>query len=167
MKLLILGGTVFLGRHLVEAARARGHTITLFNRGQHNPELYPELEKLHGDRDPLISSGQALAALRGRHWDAVIDTCGYMPRVVRASAELLADAVEHYTFISSISVYADFSTPGIDERAPVGTLADESVEENRRNLWAAEGAMRAGGRARAARPGAERPPWADRRPTRL
>ena len=129
MKLLILGGTVFLGRHLVEAARARGHTITLFNRGQHNPELYPELEKLHGDRDPLISSGQALAALRGRHWDAVIDTCGYMPRVVRASAELLADAVEHYTFISSISVYADFSTPGIDERAPVGTLADEAVEE--------------------------------------
>src|SRR5262245_21135498 len=114
MDMLIIGGTVFLGRHLVEAAHARGHTVTLFNRGQHNPELFPGVEKLRGDRDG------GLAALRGRRWDAAIDTCGYVPRVVRASAEALADAVGHYTFISSISVFADFSTIGMDEHAPVG-----------------------------------------------
>jgi 2'-hydroxyisoflavone reductase len=123
MKLLILGGTVFLGRHLVEAATARGHSLTLFNRGQHNPELFPQVEKLRGDRDGDLS------ALQGRRWDAVIDTCGYLPRAVRASAELLADAVDHYTFISSISVYADFHTLAMNESAPVGTLADETVEE--------------------------------------
>ncbi len=123
MKLLILGGTAFLGPHLVEAAQARGHEITLFNRGQRNPALFPDLEKLRGNRDG------DLTALQGRRWDAVIDTCGFVPRVVRASAELLADAVDHYTFISSISVYADTSKPGIDESAPVGTLADETSEE--------------------------------------
>jgi 2'-hydroxyisoflavone reductase len=89
MQLLIIGGTVFLGRSLVEAALARGHTVTLFNRGQHNPELFPGVEKLRGDR------ASDLTALAGRRWDAAIDTCGYVPRVVRASAELLADAVEH------------------------------------------------------------------------
>jgi nucleoside-diphosphate-sugar epimerase len=123
MQILIIGGTVFLGRHLVEAAQARGHAITLFNRGQHNPELFPEVEKLRGDR------GSDLSALAERRWDAAIDTCGYVPRVVRASAELLADAVEHYTFVSSISVYADFKKQGINESDPVGTLADETVEE--------------------------------------
>jgi 2'-hydroxyisoflavone reductase len=123
MQLLIIGGTVFLGRHLVAAAQARGHTITLFNRGQHNPELFPDVEKLRGDRT------SDLTALAGRRWEAAIDTCGYVPRVVRASAELLADAVEHYTFVSSISVYADFKKQGIDESDPVGTLADETVEE--------------------------------------
>src|SRR5690242_21378726 len=109
MRLLILGGTIFLGRHLVEAAQARGHEVTLFNRGQHNPDLYPDVEKLRGDRDG------GLEALRGRRWDAVVDTSGYVPRVVRASAELLADAVEHYTFISSISVYPHFRSLGLDE----------------------------------------------------
>jgi 2'-hydroxyisoflavone reductase len=123
LKLLLLGGTVFLGCHLVEAAQARGHEITLFNRGQHNAALFPDVEKLHGDR-----AGD-LSALQGRRWDAVIDTCGFVPRVVRASAELLADAVDHYTFISTISVYADVSIPGIDESAPVGKLPDETTEE--------------------------------------
>ncbi len=123
MDLLIIGGTVFLGRSLVEAAQARGHTITLFNRGQHSPELFPDVEKLRGDRDGDLS------ALHGRRWDAVIDTCGYVPRIVRASAEALADAVEHYTFVSSISVYASFGTIGIDEQEPVGTLADTTVEQ--------------------------------------
>src|SRR5579871_4949872 len=99
MKLLILGGTVFLGRHLVEAALARGHTITLFNRGQTNPDLFPEAEKLRGKRDG------DLTVLQGRRWDAVIDTSGYVPRIVRASAELLAASTNHYTFISSISAY--------------------------------------------------------------
>ncbi|CAN5592946.1 SDR family oxidoreductase [soil metagenome] len=123
MKLLILGGTIFLGRHIVEAALARGHEITLFNRGQHNVDLFPQVEKLHGDRTSDLS------ALAGRQWDAVIDTCGYAPRHVRASAEFLAEQVEHYTFISSISVYPDFTQAGIDENAPVGALADPTVEE--------------------------------------
>jgi len=123
VKLLILGGTVFLGRHLVDAALAQGHEVTLFNRGRHNPELFPEVEKLHGDRDG------GLDALKGRRWDAAIDTCGYVPRVVRASAELLADAVGHYTFVSTVSVYADFSRAAIRESDPVGTLEDQTVEE--------------------------------------
>jgi 2'-hydroxyisoflavone reductase len=123
MKLLILGGTVFLGRHVVESALARGHEVTLFNRGQHNSDLFPEVEKLRGDRNGDLS------ALEGRHWDAAIDTSGYFPRVVRASAEKLSAAVDHYTFISSISVYSDFTKAGMDENAPLGTLQDESVEE--------------------------------------
>ncbi len=123
MKLLILGGTIFVGRHLVEAALARGHTLTLFNRGQHGPELFPEVEKLRGDRKADLS------ALNGRSFDAVIDTCGYVPRLVRASAELLAPNVGHYSFISSISVYAEYAQVGTDESAPVGTLADPTVEE--------------------------------------
>src|SRR5260370_450859 len=113
MKLLILGGTVFLGRHLVQAALARGHEVTLFTRGQHNPELFPQVEKLRGNRDG------GLGVLQGRRWDAAIDTSGFVPRVVRASAELLAAQVEHYTFISSISVYADVSQPGLDESTSV------------------------------------------------
>lgn len=123
MKLLILGGTVFLGRHIVEAALARGHEVTLFNRGQHNPDLFPGVEKLRGDRHTDLS------ALEGRHWDAAIDTSGFVPRVVNASAETLAQSVNHYTFISSISVFADFIQAGMDENAPLAKLADESVEE--------------------------------------
>jgi 2'-hydroxyisoflavone reductase len=123
MHLLILGGTRFLGRALVEAALARDHQVTLFNRGQSNPDLFPGLEKIAGDRDG------SLAALKGRRLEAVIDTCGYVPRVVRQSAQLLADDVEHYTFISSLSVYADASQPGVDESAPLGTLQDESIEQ--------------------------------------
>lgn len=123
MKLLLIGGPLFLGRALLESALARGHEITTFNRGRTHPDLFPEVEKLHGDRK------ENLDALRGRKWDTVIDTCGYVPRVVRASAEILADAAEHYTFISSISVYANTATPGLDESAPVGKLEDETVEE--------------------------------------
>jgi 2'-hydroxyisoflavone reductase len=120
---LILGGTLFVGRHLVEAALAHGHEVTLFNRGHTNPDLFPEVETLHGDRDGDLS------ALRGRSWDAVVDPSARIPRWVRATGELLADSVEHYTFISSGSVYADTSRPGVDEDGPVHTLADERVEE--------------------------------------
>src|SRR5215212_6424282 len=123
MKLLILGGTKFLGRHMVEDALARGHEVTLFNRGQLNPELFPEVEKLRGDRDG------GLDALRGRRWDAVVDPGGYSPRVVRDSARLLADAAGHYTFVSSISVYRDTSMPGVDETHPVGVINDEQLRE--------------------------------------
>jgi 2'-hydroxyisoflavone reductase len=122
MKILMLGGTVFLGRYLIEAALARGHEVGVFNRGRHYPDLYPEVEKLRGEREG------DLAALRGRRWDAVVDTCGYLPRVVQASAELLSGAVDQYTFISSLSVYADF-VPGMDETAPVGTLTEEQLKE--------------------------------------
>jgi len=122
MRILIIGGTVFVGRHLVEAALAHGHTVTLFNRGQHNPELFPTVEKIKGDRDG------GLGALAGRQWDAVIDTCGYIPRSVRESATQLANQVGHYTFISTISVYSDYSQAGIDEASPVGTLDDPTVE---------------------------------------
>lgn len=123
MELLVLGGTVFLGRHIVDAALDRGHEVTLFNRGQHNADLYPQLEKLRGDRD-----GQ-LGALKDRTWDAVVDTSGYVPRLVGDTARLLADAIEHYTFISSLSVYNDFSQAGLTESSTVGVLEDESVEE--------------------------------------
>lgn len=123
MKLLILGGTRFLGRHLVSAAQERGHEVTLFNRGQTNPGLFPGVTELHGDRDG------DLQILSGRTWDAVIDTCGYVPRVVRASAEFLARTVPRYTFISTISVYGDLDKAGIDESAPVATIDDETTEE--------------------------------------
>lgn len=122
MKLLILGGTRFVGRALVEAAQAKGYEITLFNRGQSNPDLYPEVEQLKGDRDG------GLDVLKGRRWDAVIDTCGYVPRLVQVSAELLAEAVDHYTFISSISAYSDFSIVGLHEDSPLATMTDETVE---------------------------------------
>ncbi len=122
MKLLVLGGTKFLGRHLVDTALAGGHEVTLFNRGQTNPDLFPDAERLRGDRDGDLS------ALEDRSWDAVVDMSGYFPRMVRASAELLEGSVGHYTFISSISVYADLSEP-VDESSPLGTLEDETVEE--------------------------------------
>jgi 2'-hydroxyisoflavone reductase len=122
MRLLIIGGTRFLGRALTEDALARGHEVTLFNRGQTNPELFPEAERITGDRDG------GLDALAGHSWDAVVDTCGYFPRIVRASAEALADSVGTYCFISTISVYDDLSKP-VDESSRLGTIEDETVEE--------------------------------------
>lgn len=124
LKLLILGGTLFVGRHLVEAALERGDEVTLFNRGHTGPGLFRNVEQLRGDRD----AGD-LAALRGRRWDAVVDTSARVPRWVRDSAGLLADHVEHYTFVSSGSVYAETSAPGTDESSPVHRLEDQSVEE--------------------------------------
>jgi 2'-hydroxyisoflavone reductase len=123
VRLLVLGGTKFLGRAAVESALARGREVTLFNRGQTNPELFPEAEKLRGDRDG------DLAALEGREWDGVIDPSGYVPRVVRASAELLRGAVGHYVFVSSGSVYDEPYTPGYDESAPTVELEDPASEE--------------------------------------
>ena len=123
MKILVLGGTVFVGRHLVEAALTAGHTVTMFNRGETNPGLFPGVETIYGDRTV------DLRGLAGRKWDAVIDTAGYVPRVVRMSAEFLAASVVHYTFISSISVFAGFRDRGMDESAPVGRLEDPITEE--------------------------------------
>ena len=123
MNILVLGGTRFVGRHIVEAARTQGHRLTLFHRGKTEPELFPELEHLHGDRDG------GLDILRGRQWDAVIDTCGYVPRLVRDSVKLLANAAQHYTFISSISAYADFSLPRTDENAPLAATDTPDTED--------------------------------------
>ncbi|HYI12764.1 MAG TPA: NAD-dependent epimerase/dehydratase family protein [Thermoanaerobaculia bacterium] len=123
MKLLILGGTRFLGVHLVAAAAARQHELTLFHRGSETLAENPQVEIIHGDRN------RDLAKLHGRHWDAVIDTCGYLPRHVAASAEALSAAVEQYVFISSISVYANLSVPGIDETAAVVRLTAGQLQE--------------------------------------
>jgi 2'-hydroxyisoflavone reductase len=122
MRVLILGGTGFIGPHFVAALTARGHSLTLFNRGKRNSEAHPGVEQLVGDRD-----GQ-LDALKGRDWDVVIDNSGYTPREVKLTAELLRDHVRQYIFISSIAVYADFSGPGIDESYKLAQLKDPSVE---------------------------------------
>jgi 2'-hydroxyisoflavone reductase len=121
VKLLLLGGPRFLGRAVADAALAHNHELTFFNRGTTNPELHPEVERLVGDR-----SGD-LDALRGRSWDAVVDTSGYLPGVVRPSAEALASS-ELYCFVSSVSVYADFSVP-VDENSPVAELDDLPGDE--------------------------------------
>lgn len=123
MKLLILGGTRFLGRFLVESAIDIGHEVTLFNRGKSDPGLFPDVEKLIGDRDG------DLGALNGRSWDAVIDTSGYLPWIVSDSLELLVGAAGHYTFISSVSVYNQLEKPGVEENHSVGQLTAERIEE--------------------------------------
>jgi 2'-hydroxyisoflavone reductase len=123
MDILIIGGTVFLGRALVDAALARGHQVTLFNRGKSRPDVYPQVEQIHGDRETDLN------LLNGRSWDAVVDTCGYFPRIVRLSASQLAGKAHTYVFVSSISVYDGTPHPGIDESWPVGKLEDESIEK--------------------------------------
>lgn len=153
-RILILGGTRFLGPALVDAALARGHTVTLFNSGTTEsmredagrPSAVPDdVEVLIGNRDPELTaddrryrnepekrdpnSPRGLTQLEGREWDAVIDTSGYFPRMVRASAELLAPNVDQYLFVSSISVYARTDRPGMDETTELLTLDDPTVEE--------------------------------------
>ncbi len=124
MKLLIIGGTAFVGRTIAEYALSQGHEVSLFHRGKTNVDILPEAEHLLGDRT------EDLSALDGRKWDAVIDTCGYVPRVVELSAQKLQDVADHYTFISTISVYADLENNlNYDEEAPLATLEDETVEE--------------------------------------
>ncbi len=123
MNLLIIGGTIFLGRALVDSARQRGHNITLFNRGLSQPDAYPDIETIRGDRN------SDLARLGGRHWDAVIDTCAYQPSQLRLSTAALRTAVEHYCFISTLSVYPVAGESDRDESAPVLSLAKEASEE--------------------------------------
>lgn len=122
MNLLVLGGTRFLGRHLAELALARGHHVTLLHRGRSRPGLFPQAEHRIADRD-----GE-LAVLDTGTWDAVIDTSAYVPRQVRAMAARLAGRVGHYQLVSSISVYAAFDTPGLDESAALQMLEDPSTE---------------------------------------
>jgi len=123
VKLLILGGTIFLGRHCAEEALGRGHQVTLFNRGQHHPELFPEAEQLRGDRDG------GLRPLEDRRFDAVIDTSGYVPRVVGDSARRLAASTDRYAFVSTCSVYAAGDADRLVESSPLATLEDAMTEE--------------------------------------
>jgi 2'-hydroxyisoflavone reductase len=122
LRFLVLGGTKFLGRATVEAALERGHDVTLFNRGETNPELFPEVEKIRGDRT------EDLSRLDGGRWDAVVDPSGYLPDVVRRSAEALRESAGRYLFVSSVSVYADFSE-GPSEDSPRGELGDMPADE--------------------------------------
>ena len=159
MKLLLLGGTQFLGRHVVDAALARGHDVSLFTRGR---RTLPEVAKravnaLTGDRDPRLAPG--LDALRKGTWDAVVDLSGYVPRVVQASAELLSSRVSRYLFVSSISVYAKLDRPGLDEEAPLAPLEDADSEDIPKHYGALKAACEAavthvfGARATHVRPG--------------
>jgi len=147
-RILILGGTGFIGPKTVEAALARGHSVTIFNRGKREkfvPFEFKDVEHLYGNRDPLLpaddergpdkqllrpdGSPKGLEQLKGKSWDAVIDNSGYYPRMVKASAELLAPNAKQYIFISSISAYAANKTPGADETAELATVADPAVED--------------------------------------
>jgi len=135
LRILILGGTGFIGPHMVQEALRRGHNVTLFNRGRTARDLFPDLELLVGDRD------NELGALRGRTWDAVVDNSGYVPRHVADSATLLSSAVSHYLFVSSVSAYAamsgnataakyhDVDMPNTEYGSPLAAMPDESVEE--------------------------------------
>ena len=122
LRILVLGGTGFIGPHMVREALRRGHVVSLFNRGKTNNTLFPDLELLVGDRD------KGLHELKGGNWDAVVDNSGYVPRHVTDSARLLSPAVAHYLFISSISAYASFAKPN-HEDSPLATMPDETVEE--------------------------------------
>jgi 2'-hydroxyisoflavone reductase len=123
-RLLILGGTHFLGRHAAEEALRRGYALTLFNRGLSAPDLFPEAERLTGDRDG------GLEALRGRVFDAVLDTSGYVPRVVGQSAYLLHETARRYLFVSSESVYAaGRGAPPVDEDGSLHDPPPDGVEE--------------------------------------
>jgi 2'-hydroxyisoflavone reductase len=123
MRLLIIGGTKFIGRHLVDAALTSGHDVTVFHRGQTPPHRPGDVDEVLGDRDG------GLGALGDRRWDVVVDTCGYVPRLVRDSATALAGRVDAYLYVSSISAYADVSRPGVDEAAALADPPPREVEE--------------------------------------
>lgn len=123
MRLLIIGGTRFLGRHVATTALAREHEVTLFNRGNYPIAPSNKLEIIQGDRYVDLDR------LKGRRWDAVVDTCGQLPRAVRATAEFLSDATDRYVFISTQNVYRDVSVPGVDENAPLRSLTNEELEQ--------------------------------------
>lgn len=123
LKILILGGTNFLGPHLVEELQEHGHEVTLFNRGTQDISCFPNVEFIQGNRDGDLD------ALKNRWWDAIIDTSGHLPRLVEDSSKILSTATNHYTFISTIGVYKDFHALNIDERYPLANLDDKSIEE--------------------------------------
>src|SRR5262245_1845144 len=123
MRILMIGGTRFVGRHMAKAALDAGHELTLFHRGRTGPDLFPEVEHLIGDRN------EDLAPLDKGEWDATIDTCAYVPRQVSSVADALGDRAGHYAIVSSVSAYAPPDQPGIREDAPLAELEDPTVEE--------------------------------------
>jgi len=125
VRTLILGGTVFLGRHVAAEALARGHELTLFTRGLHGAGLFPEAERLRGDR------GRDVSALRGREWDAVIDTSGYAPADVAASSEALAGSGAHLVFVSSINAYPGWPAQTVDEDSPAWETGPDEYGPNK------------------------------------
>lgn len=126
MKILVLGGTQFVGRHIVEALLDGGHSASILNRGRTRDELPAQVERLRGDRD---RGPAGLQALTGRAWDACIDVSGFTPRRVRPSAEKLRDHVGHYVFVSAVSVYGDPAAGPVDETRPRLPPAGEDVVE--------------------------------------
>lgn len=133
LNILILGGTGFTGPFQVEYALKRGHKVTLFNRGKRpSPEWPAAVEQLHGDRN----TGD-LAALKGRKWDVCIDNPTSLPFWVRDAGQVLKGNVGHYLFISTISVYADGSKPGIDENSPLAQYkGKDAMAETQQTLRA-------------------------------
>ena len=123
MRILVVGGTRFVGKHLVEQALARGHEVTLFHRGHTGMDLFPDLEHRFGDRNTDLS------ALADGEWDATIDTCAYVPRQVHDLADVLRGRGGHHLLVSSVSVYATPEGPGIDEDAALIELDDPTTEE--------------------------------------
>lgn len=121
MRILFIGGTSFVGRHMAEASLARGHDITLFHRGKTGAGLFPEAEHVLGDRD------SDLARLEGQKWDAALDVCGYVPRQVRAAADVLANAVELYCYVSSASAYRPSGADVVREDSPL--FGEEDLQD--------------------------------------
>ena len=135
-RVLILGGTGFIGPHIVASCKAQGWQVTLFNRGKTRPDLFKgdeDVETLIGDRDGNLKSLED-AIKSGRTWQAVVDDAGFKPRIVKASAQLLAPAVEQYVFISTVSVYSDLATPNQDESGALGTIPDDVPAADRENV---------------------------------
>lgn len=126
-RILVLGGTHYLGPALVRAAVARGHTVTLFNRGKTRPHLFKGIERRIGNRYPERDNG--LSSLDTGEWDVVIDLNAYYPRLVTASCEKLKGRTQRYILMSSISVYDSFSKPGLTETSPVRALKGAFTEK--------------------------------------
>jgi 2'-hydroxyisoflavone reductase len=123
LRVLILGGTGFIGPHFIDALTAGGHKISLFNRGKRDPEVKPGIEQLLGDRNGEID------ALKGHDWDVVIDNSGYTPKQVKLTTDLLKEHAPHYIFISSIAVYADFAKAGVDEDYKLAAIGDMPTDK--------------------------------------
>lgn len=126
MRILVIGGTKFVGRHIVDEARSRGHEVTLLHRGRTGAGLFKDAEHLLVDRNDTAAVRDAL---RGRTFDATVDVSAYLPRQVRTLAEALGDRGGHHVLISTVSVYEEPAGPGADESSALLELADDSTEE--------------------------------------
>ena len=137
LDILILGGTGFIGPHEINYARARGHKVTLFNRGKTAPGMFPDIETLIGDRNDQLD------VLQGHEWDVVIDNSGFFPRHVRRTAELLHGHVDTYLFVSSISAYGEDLTVDDDEFSAPYAVMDDPTDESEQRYGPTYGARKA------------------------